>query len=70
VSGFTDMQNEQRRQRDRQAQTDRRVAKMADSDVMIDSVRRLILRSPAGTYFSLAVADDGSLSTVNLGTSL
>jgi hypothetical protein len=37
------------------------------ADVVIDATRRLLLRSPNGTYFALVVSDAGVISTVNMG---
>ena len=39
----------------------------AQEDVVIDGARRLLLRSPNGTYFALVVSDAGVISTVNMG---
>jgi hypothetical protein len=43
---------------------------MAQEDVVIDNARRLMLRSPNGTYWAITVSDAGALSTVNMGASL
>ncbi|AYJ85779.1 hypothetical protein D3Y57_07070 [Sphingomonas paeninsulae] len=52
-------------------QTNDRAARDAlESDVVLDGPRRLMLRSPNGTYFSVTVDNAGALHTVNLGTSL
>ena len=40
-----------------------------EEDVVIDG-RKLKLRSPDGTYFSIQVADDGTLSTTDEGPTL
>lgn len=52
------------------ARQQRQAAADAQEDVVIDGERRLLLRSPNGTYFGLTVDNAGALSTVNLGTSL
>ena len=36
-------------------------------DVVIEHPRRLLLRSPDGTYWAVGVGDDGVLSTTNMG---
>lgn len=39
----------------------------AGEDVVIDDVRRLLLRSPNGTFWAITVDDAGGLATVNMG---
>lgn len=46
-----------------QRQLDRQLAE----DVVIDADRRLLLRSPSGTYWAITVNDAGGLSTTNVG---
>ena len=41
----------------------------AERDIVVAD-RALILRSPNGTYYRVDVANDGTLSTTSLGTSL
>jgi hypothetical protein len=51
-------ENDKQRQRDQQA------------DVLVEMPRRLILRSPDGTYWQISVANDGTLVTDNLGSAV
>ena len=39
-------------------------------DVVIETPRRLLLRSPNGTYWSIGVTNAGVLTATNVGTSL
>lgn len=64
---FSDIQQEQRRQRSQIDDATRAHRDVAEGDQVFDSVRRLFLRSPNGTHFAVVVANDGTLSTVNMG---
>ncbi|HEX8418818.1 MAG TPA: hypothetical protein VF638_02260 [Sphingomonas sp.] len=46
---------------------DRRTRDLSLEDVVIGLDRRLLIRSPNGTYFAIVVSDAGALSTVNVG---
>lgn len=50
--------------------TSRDLAAQGVEDVVIDNARRLLLRSPNGTYFAIGVTDAGVLTATNVGTSL
>lgn len=56
-----------------QAQLDRAsrdLGAMSIEDVVIDNARRLLLRSPNGTYFAIGVTDAGVVTATNVGTKL
>ena len=40
------------------------------ADVVVETPRRLMLRSPDGHYWALTVSNAGALGTVDMGTSL
>ncbi len=50
--------------------TDARVRAATEADVVIDGPRRLMLRSPDGTYWAVSVDNAGALATTNMGTTL
>jgi hypothetical protein len=70
VSDFQDQQRDANRLRQRADESDRARARDLQNDVVIDGPRRLLLRSPGGTYFAVTVSDAGVLSTVNMGSKL
>ena len=41
-----------------------------DSDAVIETPRRLMLRSPNGHYWALHVHDNGKIDTTDMGTEL
>ena len=42
-----------------------------EKDIIVnDPTKGVILKSDAGTYFRIVVSDSGTLSTINLGTTL
>lgn len=43
------------------------VDQIRQEDQVFDQERRLLLRSPNGTFFAIVVDDAGGLSTVNVG---
>lgn len=57
-------------QRDQLEQARRELQRQREEDVRIEEDRRLVLRSPDGTYWSVTVNDAGALATTNLGTTL
>jgi hypothetical protein len=52
------------------SQQEQHLRRMESSDVIISDDKRLLLRSPNGTYFSLTVDDMGGLSTNGIGTEI
>jgi hypothetical protein len=68
MSGYQDFQRDNDRLRQRADANDRTRNRDNQADVVIEDPRRLFLRSPNGTYFSVSVDDAGTLSTVNMGT--
>ncbi len=48
----------------------RRQRDLEEGDIVAEHPRRLILRSPSGTYWTVTVGDDGTLSTVAIGPKL
>lgn len=67
MGAFTDLQNGADRIRQRVDDTERAHVRTAQEDVVIDVPRRLILRSPNGTHWSVTVDDAGKLFTLNMG---
>lgn len=47
-------------------ETQRKTRALEDADVIIDGDRRLVLRSPDGTYFKLTVDNAGALGTTEV----
>lgn len=47
---------------------DKALQRVGLEDVVIEDPRRLFIRSSGGIYFKLTVADDGTLSTVDMGS--
>ncbi len=41
-----------------------------EEDVIVELPRRLLLRSPNGTFFAITVDDAGVVSALNVGTTL
>lgn len=48
----------------------RKQRELEEGDVIVEHPRQLLLRSPNGTFFALAVGDTGVLSAVNMGSTL
>lgn len=48
----------------------RRQRDLEEGDIVIEEPRRLLLRSPNGTYFTLSVDDAGALTATDVGTKL
>lgn len=65
-----DFRNEQMRHRQQLDRQARDIDDALQGDVVIDGGRALKLRSANGTYWGLVVSNTGTLSTVNLGTTL
>lgn len=70
MSRYEQIAQDLQRQRDRLDSADRKRRQDVEGDVVIDGPRRLLLRSPNGTYFSIGVSDAGVLTTTNMGTRL
>lgn len=46
------------------------ISSLKNDDVLIDLNRRLILRSPNGHFWNVAVSDAGALTVTDMGTTL
>lgn len=56
--------------RSRLEQQDRRLARSEREDVIVDLERRLLVRSPNGTFWSITVDDLGAISATSMGAAL
>lgn len=48
----------------------RRLSQAENNDVIMGDGRRLILRSPNGHFWNITVGDTGTLTAVDMGTTL
>lgn len=58
------------RHRQRLDQLDRAREKDAQSDIIVEFPRRLLIRSPDGHYWAVTANNSGVLVTTDMGTSL
>lgn len=70
MSGISSKLLDERQTRAVISDLDRRVRSSENNDVLIDASRRLIMRSPSGRFWALAVSDAGVLSAVDMGLTL
>lgn len=62
MSAFQDQQRDTGRLRQRADEADRRMARAAQEDLLVEHPRRLFLRAPGGAWFQLGVTDAGALT--------
>ena len=48
----------------------RKQREIEEADIVVEHPRRLLLRSPNGSYWALAVADNGTLTATDAGSRL
>jgi hypothetical protein len=70
MTDFNDLQRDSGRLRQRVDAGDRAARRAAQEDVIVEYPRRLLLRSPDGTFFAIGVADNGTLTATNMGQTL
>jgi hypothetical protein len=70
VNRDDDQQQNPDRLRQRLDESDRRAARAAQEDVVVEFPRRLFLRSASGTYWQIGVSDAGVLTATNAGATL
>ncbi len=62
--------NNERQLRAELEDTKRKQMRLENEDQVVEFPRRLLLRSPNGTYFAITVDNAGALSAINVGTKL
>ncbi len=62
--------NNERQLRAELEDTKRKQMRLENEDLVVEFPRRLLLRSPNGTYFAITVDNAGALSAINVGTKL
>lgn len=70
MRGANDPEFDPQRLRERIQKLERRLDRIDQEDVVLDSGRLLKVRAPGGHYYALTVTDAGALVLVDKGTSL
>jgi len=67
---FQSVEKDVRRLDIKRAENDRRARNSELEDIIVDSGRKLILRSPNGHFWSIGVSNAGAFTATDLGTTL